>query len=295
MSLARDSDTVSTGTFRMRTEGAGEMEMQVKMGLQRPVDMATWGEDIESAPLQSVQMTLNDLGFVPKRNAYCARKHGLTAEAFIDYHMREVARYAGEHGTAIGQGTLAQYRDFAQNGGTLTLRTAGTRQIPMMAFVEMDRMQKMRAYPVMISANGKSPANFSYGFDPNATQPAVQPAAGAAGAVAIPVANVAPAVAANGATSAMPEPGAVVPYAHLQHLVGQHVDIATTYGSVRKGVVTLVGPITASLQLDKEEGGLLLTMPANSITEIRYTPISNTTNTPVAHAPAANQATQKAP
>ena len=280
--LERDTDAQSTGTFRLRTDGAGEMEMQVKLDLQRPVHLETWGDTIENVALQSVQLTFNDLGYIAKRNAYCAKKHNLTAKAFSDYHMQEVARFTAAGGSEMGQGTLAQYRDFAENGGTLQMRTAGTRKLTLVQFATMDRLQKMRAYPVMISANGKAPANFSYGFDPNAQVAVAASAAATDGAVAVPVNAVAAAPVAALPPGSLPEPGTVVPYAQLASLTGQHVDITTTYGSVRKGVVTLVGPLSAAVQLDKEEGGLLLTMPVDSITEIKFTPV-------------APPATQKAP
>ena len=282
LSLTRDSDSESTALFRMRTEGAGELDMQMKLDLQRPVVFETWGEVLESAPLHSVQMKFTDLGYIAKRNAYCAKKHNLSADAFTDYHMQEVARFTGAQGASLGQGTLAQYRDFAQKGGTLLLRTAGTRKLSIVQFARMDRMQKMQAYPVMISANGKAPANFSYGFDPNAQVAVAASAAATDGAVAVPVNAVAAAPVAALPPGSLPEPGTVVPYAQLASLTGQHVDITTTYGSVRKGVVTLVGPLSAAVQLDKEEGGLLLTMPVDSITEIKFTPV-------------APPATQKAP
>jgi hypothetical protein len=283
VTLSRDSDTQTTGLFRMRTEGAGELDMQVKLELQRPVDMATWGEQIEAAPLQSVQMQFTDLGYIAKRNAYCAKKHGMTAAAWADYHMQEVARFSGAQGMAYGQGTLAQYRDFAEKGGTLLLRTAGTRKLSIMEFVQMDRLRKMQAYPVMIAANGKAPANFSYGFDPNAAAVA----AAADGAVDVPVANLAPTPVANAASGPvaagqLPEPGAIVPHESLAALTGRHIDVTTTYGSTRKGILALVGPLAINVQLDKEEGGLNLTMPTNSITEIRYTPIDTPADPPTA-------------
>ena len=76
----------------------------------------------------------------------------------------------------------------------------------------------------------------------------------------------------------------------LRALTGRHVDVSTKFGSVRKGVLTLVGPLAINVQLDKEEGGLLLTMPADSITEIKYTPVESV---PVAPPATAQQA--KAP
>ena len=46
-----------------------------------------------------------------------------------------------------------------------------------------------------------------------------------------------------------------------------------------------VGPLAINVQLDKEEGGLLLTMPAESITEIQYTPVAPPATAQQAKAP----------
>lgn len=280
--LERDTDAQSTGTFRLRTDGAGEMEMQVKLDLQRPVRLETWGDTIETAALQSVQLTFNDLGYIAKRNAYCAKKHSLTAKAFSDYHMQEVARFTAAGGSEMGQGTLDQYRDFADNGGTLQMRTAGTRKLTIVQFATMDRLQKMRAYPVMISANGKAPAFFAYGPASAAQTPvAAATPAMAAPAVATPV------VLTTAQAGALPAPGSLVPREALDSLTGQHVDVTTSYGTVRKGVLQLVGPLAMNLQLDKVEGGILLTMPLDRVTDVRYTPIQSTADAP---APVAAQA-----
>lgn len=286
--LARDSDTESTGTFRLRTEGAGEMDIQVKIGLQRPVTLEQSVNIMQAATLHNVQMTFNDLGFIEKRNAYCAKKHKLTAQAFSDYHMQEVARFSATTGKQFGPATLAQYRDFAEHGGSLVLRTAGIRKLQLMQFVAMPQAEKMRAYPIMIAANGKAPANYSE-VAVAAPQPALA-AVAAADVAAIPVAMAQPVQAqpvqttptAGGAQLA---PGTVVPLASVGALIGQHVDVATKYGSVRKGVLTLVGPIAINVQLDKEEGGLPLTMPTDSITSITYTPLAPPASAQQAKAP----------
>ena len=282
--LARDSDTESTGTLRLRTEGAGEMDIQVKIGLQRPVNLEQSFNVMQAATLDNVQLTFNDLGFIGKRNAYCAKKHKLTARAFSDYHMQEVARFSAATGKAFGPATLAQYRDFAENGGSLVLRTAGTRKLRLVQFIAMPQAEQMRAYPIMIAANGKAPANYSEtAMAPTQAQPAV---AAPAPAVAIPVAMTAAPVQAQPAPAGtLPQPGAAVPFAAIGTLVGQHVDVSTKYGSVRKGVLTFVGPMAINVQLDKEEGGLPLTMPTDSITSILYTPLAPPASAQQAKAP----------
>lgn len=269
MLLERDSDAESTGTFRVRTEGAGEMEMLLKIGMQRPVHLERWVDTMQTAALHSAQLSFTDLGHIARRNAYCAKKHSLSAKAFTDYHMQEVARFSAASGTAYGQGTLAQYRDFAENGGKLVLRTAGTRKLTLMQFAAMERAQQLQAYHVMIAANDNAPANFNYAAAapmPAAAVPA--PVASMPVSIAAPAPIPAQAASANG----LPAPGSVVPFAALGALTGRHVDVSTKFGSVRKGELKLVGPLAINLLLDKEEGGLLLTMPADSITEIKYTP-----------------------
>lgn len=282
--LARDTDTESTGTLRLRTEGAGEMDIQVKIGLQRPVNLEQSINVMQAATLHNVQMTFNDLGFIEKRNAYCAKKHKLTAKAFSDYHMQEVARFSAATGKGFGPATLAQYRDFAENGGSLVLRTAGARKLRLVQFIAMPQPEQMRAYPIMIAANGKAPSNYSeFAVAPTQGAPAM-PAAPAAVA-AIPVAATQSVQAQPVVAGALPTPGSVVPPAGLNALVGQHVDVTTKYGSVRKGVLTFVGTLAINVQLDKEEGGLPLTMPTDSITSITYTPLAPPASAQQAKAP----------
>ena len=85
---------------------------------------------------------------------------------------------------------------------------------------------------------------------------------------------------------AMPEAGSVVAFESLAPLTGQHIDVATRHGTLRRGTLRLAGPVALELELDRAEGGVRLTMPADTITEIRYTPPA----TPAAPAAASDKA-----
>ena len=282
--MKRFDDSQSDIRFTMRTPGAGEMEMGMRIGLQRPVKYDKIAEVLPFAPLKSMNVKFTDLGFVAKRRDYCGQKHGKAGDAFIAYHMQEVARRLAtvEH-LAYPPSVMAQYREFADQGGTLELRASAVRKMTIIQFFTLDRVQEMQAFPSVLAVNGKPAVPFSVSFNVNA---APMPAAAPAPVVAMPVSMVqaAPVQAAVPA-GALPAPGAVVPLSALGALTGQHIDVATKFGSVRKGVVTLVGPLAINVQLDKEEGGLLLTMPTDSITSITYTPLAPPASAQQAKAP----------
>ena len=102
--------------------------MQVKLDLQRPVHLETWGDTIETAALQSAQLTFNDLGYIAKRNAYCARSTTSPRRRLSDYHMQEVARFTAAGGSAIGQGTAGPVPRLRRERRRRSRWQAGTRK-----------------------------------------------------------------------------------------------------------------------------------------------------------------------
>jgi hypothetical protein len=80
-----------------------------------------------------------------------------------------------------------------------------------------------------------------------------------------PAAPAAPAVAA--APTAPPAARAVA-YRDLEHLIGAHVQIATTNGTTRRGTLVAYASLMSSLRLDREEGGFMLALPAESVSGV---------------------------
>ena len=290
----QEGNNRSTITWNMRNEGVGEFDMRMHVGLPDDTEYLMMLSALQQAPLQSVELDFNDLGYVATRNEYCAKQHKLTPAAFDTYHMQEVDRRLKEDHVWFNDATLGQYADFAKNGGTLAMRTTGTRKVTLQDFLTKNWIAKMQSFPVTVSANGKPPVPLAVTWTPNAASvPAAvanptTPAAPQVQPVATPAALVAPVAQAAATTPApangLPAPGSVVPFAALGALTGRHIDVSTKFGSVRKGELKLVGPLAINLLLDKEEGGLLLTMPADSIIEIKYTPVQGAPPAPPADA-----------
>jgi len=278
--LDRDNDTASTAVYRMRAEGVGELEMKLHVDFSRPATLWTAFEDLQEAPLRSARLKFTDLGFVAGRNAHCAKQHQLTAAAFAEYHMQEVGRRLREESLTFTPGTLEHYRDFAERGGTLELQTTGARDLTLGQFVKMTRHQELQAFPVEIAANGKPPAAFGVSWNPNAQSAAAADATAMQKAAPTETSVTFANAGANSATAtataaALPAPRSVVPYADLSALTGHHIDVATNFGTLRKGTLQLAGPLAISIKLDAAEGGRLLTMPRDSIGEIRFTPTAS--------------------
>ena len=62
---------------------------------------------------------VQDLGFVKARNAWCAKRDGITANQFVMRHVEAVKRLLAIQGLALDEASLSTYAGFAQNGGEI--------------------------------------------------------------------------------------------------------------------------------------------------------------------------------
>jgi hypothetical protein len=63
--------------------------------------------------------TVEDQGFVKARNAFCAKRDGITPEAFVSRHVAAVQRLLAIRGLSVDQESLSTYANFARNGGDI--------------------------------------------------------------------------------------------------------------------------------------------------------------------------------
>ena len=75
------------------------------------------------------QWTVQDLGFVKARNAFCAKRDGITADAFVLRHVAAVQRLLAIQGVSVDEETLATYAGFARSGGEI--RFGGRYAMPL--------------------------------------------------------------------------------------------------------------------------------------------------------------------
>jgi hypothetical protein len=264
LDLDRTSSRSVDLTFTMESPGLGSFSVLANVDVEWPVRMKTLFDELEQAPLRSVTVTARDLGFIAARNRACAERHGMSAAEFQTHHMQEVRSWMGQQAFGYGDAALEQYAHFAAHGGELVIRSVGRREITLGQFLEMDQLQKFRAFDLRVAAADRPAVDMAVFRTAQAGTPR-QPSASAG--VASAPASLQP---ASGAPR--PEPGSRVGYEQASALVGEHVDIRTRHNTERAGTLLVHSPTMITMKLDPSSGGFNLTLYRQEIADIRYTP-----------------------
>ena len=271
--IDRQSTQSVNVAYALETAGVGRLSLDTTVDMEWPVRTKNFIAELGEAPLRSASLTMADLGFIGVRNAACAKQHGMSANAFQDYHLQEVRRRLSEENLSYGEAALQQYAAFAKDGQQLVIRSSGPANLTFGQFIGMNFLQKMQAFPLQIAASGANPSSMQVvwgGPGPNSR---------AAGATAlVPAQANATPVAAIQAAAELPRAGDEVAYEHAAALVGRHVDVSTRLGTQRRGILRAYLPQVLTLELDKEEGGFTLTVYSDDVAGIRYTPVESTSN-----------------
>ena len=259
LSLQRLDEAKSRLQYEVLTPGVGQLQMNFTITMPRPLAWSNIIVAMFAAQATDISMSMKDLGFVKMRNEFCARKAGVPTVAFLDFHMRGLAQRLAEGGDQVNPGTLASYREFARDGGSLTLASVNARPVNLADFVALGRLEKMNSMPITIRHDDSAPVTFSYESGV-ANVTAALPAASATVA--------APAAASIAAT--MPEGD--IEYSKLKSMIGAHVEFSTLNGLRRRGTLVSYSPYMSVLKLDVAEGGFILSVPADSITQVLSLP-----------------------
>ena len=66
-----------------------------------------------------------------------------------------------------------------------------------------------------------------------------------------------------------PTPGRSLAYAELSGLQGRRIEVESTYGSVRRGTLQKYTDTAITIRLEQRERGLEVTMPHQTVREVR--------------------------
>ena len=304
MRLTRLDDHASTFRMAIDTPGVGGTEAEMEIGIERPLEWEQGPQGLIGAPIKSGSTTFTDHGFIAARNAWCGKRAGLGADAFVAHHMQKLQRHLAEKGMTLGVGALERYKDWVAKGGELKIVTVGDTKLTLGDFSGPDRISKMSAVRLGIRHDGGALANFEMGTQPKVAaeefeeaQPAPAATATTVAATPAPVATAAAPAAASAAPEADTlynrtrsanltgtEPvahgrvvatGETVPYAALEKHIGERVQIKTKLGSLRTGTVLASNSYQTNLKLDAEDGGFNLNVFADTVAEVRLVPASN--------------------
>lgn len=272
----QSTQSVNVG-YAFETVGVGKLAVDAVVDMEWPVRTRNIIAELDEAPLRSASLTFTDQGFIGVRNASCAKQHGMDANAFHAYHMQEVRRRLSEENLSYGEAALQQYEAFANKGEQLVIRSAGAADVTFGEFMGMSTFQKLQVFPLQIAASGANPSTMQVVW--GGPGPKSRTADSAAAMVQAAVdESAAPAPAAQPVSAELPMAGAEVTYQQAAALVGQHIDVSTRLGTHRRGILRAHLPQVLTLELDRSEGGFSLTIYADDVAGIRYSPLASEPN-----------------
>lgn len=277
LALVRKDDATSRLTIDLLTHGAGQLTMDLDVGVPRPLRWQDTLEAFMTSELKSAQVRIADRGFVALRAAACAKAAGIAPQSYHAFHMRALDARLAEGQLAFDAAVRSRYAAFAGNGGELLLQGNRLPKMLLSEFLALDRGKKLALAPTL-SHNG-GPATPFY-FQPisateaavagRATAPASSPAAASpATAAATDPGTTAVAAAADAAPHSDP---LEIAYADLKGREGAHVEITTINGSVRRGTLVAHSSYLSTLRLDADQGGFTLSVPSDTVEAVRMIP-----------------------
>lgn len=147
-----------------------------------------------AAHIDQLSATYTDDGFMPRRNAYCAKREDLTVAQFADRHATAVRALLQKSRIQPADEVVQLYKNLAGHGGSLRLLSLPNAVFSISAWDTTSREDLLRQLNVTARYQDKPPIMFRLAFLP-APEPPVPPAAEPATVQApAPPANSAPAV-----------------------------------------------------------------------------------------------------
>lgn len=261
-SIENTGDGRSRIRMWMHSTGLARSEYAYDVRLQRPVSFPDLLERLDASNIERFAIEYRDEGFIAKRNAFCAKRLGVAADALTDRLMSGLSAEFSKDGVQYPTEVIERIRRFQQKGGTMRIETPGAVNIPYDVLNDEKDTRLMTATRLQVALDGEKavafqalPATAAAVVDSNATQSAP------------------PAPSVVQETVAQPPPlkkGEILDADRLQLAVGHEIEITTKHGSVRTGILRNKPMLMVSLELPPEDGGVMLTIPQSDITQIRF-------------------------
>jgi len=306
--LNRKEGDISTLSLELLTHDAGQLTLSADITVERPIKWRDTLAALSESRMQSASLRMKDLGFVERRNAYCAKAAGVSLAQFGDVYMRGLAARLAEARLSFNAETLERMRRFNEKGGELVLTARNPRGTELPKFVTANFSQRLQMFPATVSYNGAPEAPFH--MDVRLPGEIRTPAAAPVDAAALATAPAPTAASAPVAEAAVPAAATVVPAptaaavpleeppgvrAGSKGCEGAHVEILTNSGTVRRGVLLAHSSYLSTLKLDPDQGGFNMSIPADSVMEVRAIPAQTMQATAPAPAGGAAASTPGAP
>jgi len=260
--------------------------------------------DWEGMALKSERWTIKDDGFVAARNEYCARRDGLTADAFVERHLQYIQRKLLSFGMLAEPTVLVTYRDFASKGGNTLVWEANpieaTSAAALDGFSAADQLWMLNSHLRVNDAKGVPlKLQFVSAVDyPEESIGTPEQIAAIVASVSATLVDTAPAdhapgasdvatlvpnpqietMVVDGATAVIGVDGEIptaekplhedIEFADLQYMIGERVIIKTTMSSTREGTLTAFNRAGVRLQLINRPG-MELEIPKDTVASVQ--------------------------
>jgi hypothetical protein len=256
----------SDGQLRLdvNADKAGVAKVEIGMDIGLTGDKQAM--QVATATVQDVRVIVTDQGLAASRNAYCEKKTGLSADAFLAAHVEAASTSFASRGLKPGAALTQAYAGFAKDGGSLTITARPLRPMPLAGLQGINLENIALYFDAKVRHDDDLAGSLAF-------LPADPGAIATAGAAPVTLAPAAVAPAASASAAALPAAptiavGREIPYDQLAAYTGADIEVSTTLGSVRRGSLLGATPIGLSLRLAKAEGGYSLSLSRETIAKI---------------------------
>jgi hypothetical protein len=235
----------------VKTEG----EIDLALGAGEPtLQMATAG-------VQNIRVVYTDLGFVAKRNAYCAKRTGLAPDAFVAAHVDAAGKSFAPMGLKPGAALTQSYAGFSKDGGQMTIVARPLKPMPLAG------LQGINLGNLNLYLDASVRHNDAFAGALSFLQVETGPGAPATATASMTTPAV-PGAAPPSAGYTKVALGQEIPYDRLIDYVGDDIEVSTNINTVRKGVLLGSSSMGVSLKLPASEGGYNLSLPKYTVSKV---------------------------
>lgn len=272
---------VVTFSIRQSTNGVGQMLGRLGLALSSPGVVRS--QDLMSARIVELSLTFTDEGFIAARNGYCTDRVTTSLADFNRVHVDGVQALLRTVGLRPDADLLRAYGVFADRGGVMSIETRPGAQATLPNLATMDRDGLMQALAPYVRIDGVDPVRFAFArVKPMSLrqQQVAKQIAQARIEDGVPLDEELSDVLSE--PPRIPEPAPPprvepprpdqsgrIAYADLGPYVGREVEVATIWGSRRRGVLKDFAQARLVLSLPPQRGGFDLTVPVETVFEVR--------------------------
>lgn len=116
--------------------------------------------------LRAAQLTIDyrDLGYLARRNRFCAQQLGLTPEAFVDQHVAALQEFLKARRIVPSEAVVALYRQLLAGSGSLQLLSLPNASVAPSQYASLDPEEVLRWLNLTARHNNSPPVLFKLYF-----------------------------------------------------------------------------------------------------------------------------------